>query len=253
MVDWDRFARLYDDDFGDFTADLQLYLPFSERTGGPVLEGMCGTGRLLLPLARAGLPVVGLDISNAMAQIARAKIEAAQLVDRARVEVADIRAFNLPEHFALALVAMNSFMHLPTSADQLAALKTIREHMMPHGLLIIDLFNPDPHELIADQGVPIHAKSFRSSSGCDVQKWVLRRTDFAAQTHYVEFMYDEIGPDRIVRRDVLPFTMRWVYRFELEHILTQSGFEIDGLFGSYELDDYTSDGERLIVVARRDA
>ncbi len=251
MIDWDRFARLYDDDYGDFTADLALYLPYSERTGGPVLEAMCGTGRVLLPLAQAGLEVVGIDISGAMVDRARAKLQAARLADRARVEVGDIRTLDLPERFALALVAMNSFMHLSTGADQLAALKAIRAHLVPGGLLIVDLFNPDPHELIADQGTLVHARSFRASSGCEVQKWILRRSDFAGQTHYVEFVYDEIGDDRIVRRDVLPFTMRWVYRFELEYVLAQAGFEIEGLFGSYELDDYTSDGERLIAVARR--
>ena len=64
-------------------------------------------------------------------------------------------------------------------------------------------------------------------------------------------MYDEIGPDRIVRRDVLPFTMRWLYRFELEYLLAGTGYVVEALYGSYELDDYTSDGERLIAVARR--
>ena len=251
MIDWDRFARLYDDDYGAFIADLDLYLPFAKRTGGPILEAMCGTGRVLLPLARAGYAAVGVDISSAMVELARAKLQAQALADHTRVEVGDIRMLELPERFACAILAMNSFMHLSTGADQCAALQALWSHLLPRGLLIIDLFNPDPHELIADQGVLVHARSFTSNTGAAVQKWVLRRTDFAAQTHYVEFMYDEIGADRVVRRDILPFTMRWVYRFEVEYLLAQSGFEIDGLFGSYELDDYTSDSERLIVVARR--
>ena len=249
MIAWDRFARLYDDDYGDFTDDLELYRLFVQRTGGPVLEAMCGTGRVLLPLAEAGLHVVGLDISPAMIERARAKLVAAGIGERARVEVGDIRTLAMPERFALAIVAMNSFMHLPTSKDQLAALQAIRAHLRPKGLLILDLFNPDPHELIADQGLLVHAKSFCSGE-LHVQKWVLRRTDFAAQTHYVEFVYDETGPDRVVRRDVLPFTMRWVYRCELELLLALAGFEVEALFGSYELDDHTGDSERLIAVAR---
>lgn len=68
-VEWDRFARLYDDDYGDFTADLDLYLPFAQRSGGPILEAMCGTGRVLVPLAQAGHTVVGLDISAAMSTL----------------------------------------------------------------------------------------------------------------------------------------------------------------------------------------
>jgi SAM-dependent methyltransferase len=252
MIEWDRFARLYDDDYGDFVDDLDLYLPFAERTGGPILEAMCGTGRVLLPLAEAGHEVIGLDISDAMVGLARAKLLAAGLAEHGRVETGDICSVRLPERFALAIVAMNSFMHLPTGEAQHDALATLHEHLRPGGLVLLDLFNPDPHELIADEGVLVHARSFRSSAGTDVQKWVLRRTDFANQTHYVEFMYDEIGADRVLRRDVLPFTMRWVYRFELELLLEQAGFVLEGLFGSYELDDYSSGSDRLIAVARRD-
>jgi SAM-dependent methyltransferase len=252
MIDWDRFARLYDDDYGDFADDLDLYEPFAERTGGPILEAMCGTGRVLLPLAQAGHEVVGLDISPAMVELARAKLVAAGLAGHARAETGDICSVRLPERFALAIVAMNSFMHLPTSEAQHDALRTLHDHLRPDGLLLLDLFNPDPHELIADEGVLVHAKSFMSSTGTEVQKWVLRKTDFANQTHYVEFIYDEIGADRLLHRDVLPFTMRWVYRFELELLLEQAGFAVEGLFGSYDLDDYTSGSDRLIAVARRD-
>jgi SAM-dependent methyltransferase len=250
-IDWDRFARLYDDDYGDFTADLDLYLPLAQRTGGPVLEAMCGTGRVLLPLARAGLNTVGLDLSPAMVALARAKLEAGGLSGNNRVEVGDIRSIDLPERFALAVVPMNSFMHLPTSEDHQAALRSLRAHLRLGGLLVLDLFNPDPRELVEDQSLPVHAKSFTSSAGDAVQKWVLRRTDYAGQMHYVEFMYDEIGADRVVRRDILPFTMRWFYRFELEYLLAQTGFAVEALFGSYDLDDYSSDSDRLIVVARR--
>ena len=253
MIEWDRFARLYDDDYGDFVDDLDFYLPLAERTGGPILEAMCGTGRVALPLAAAGFDVVGLDISEAMIARTRSKIESQRLSQRARAVAGDIRSVHLEERFVLAIVAMNSFMHLPSGADQLAALQTLRQHLRPGGLVVLDLFNPDPHELVADQGVLVHGKSFRSSTGAEVQKWVLRKTDFAEQTHYVEFMYDEIGPDRVVRRDVLPFTMRWLYRFELDYLLTMAGYEVEVTFGSYELDDYTSDSERLIAVARTTA
>lgn len=252
MIEWDRFARLYDDDYGDFTADLDLYLPFAERTGGPILEAMCGTGRVLLPLAQAGHAVVGFDISPAMIALARDKLHTTGVASGARVEIGDICSMRLSERFALAIVAMNSFMHLPTSEAQRDALRTLSDHLRPGGLLLIDLFNPDPHELIADEGMLVHAKSFTSSGGAEVQKWVLRRSDFAAQTYFVEFMYDQIGPDRLLRRDVLPFTMRWVYRFELELLLEQAGLVLEGLFGSYDLDDFTSGSDRLIAVARRD-
>lgn len=246
MIDFDAFTRLYDADYSDFTADLDLWLPFAKRTGGPILEAMCGTGRVLLPLAQAGHTVVGLDIAPTMIERAQAKLAAFPL---ARTVVGDVRDFALPERFALAFIAMNSFMHLPTPDDQFEALEQVRAHLRPDGLLILDLFNPDPRELTADEGVLVHAKSFEVE-GQHVQKYVLRRTDLAEQTHYVEFVYDEVGPDRVVRRSVLPFTMRWVYRYELEYLLAHNGFALEAVYGSYELDEFGSDSERLIAVAR---
>lgn len=249
MIDFDAFTRLYDADYGDFEDDFDLFLPFADQTGGPILEAMCGTGRLLVPLAAAGHQVVGLDVSPAMVAAAQAKLDAGGFAT-SRAAVGDVCDFALPERFRLALIAMNLLMHLATTAEQLAALRRLHAHLLPRGLLILDLFNPDPHELIADEGVLVHAKTFPAADQT-VQKYVLRRTDLAAQTHYVEFIYDEIAPDRTLRRTVLPFLMRWLYRFELEHLLALAGFRLEQVYGSYDLDPYTSSSDRLIAVARR--
>ncbi len=248
MINFDAFARLYDADYGDFTADLDFYLQFAQRTGGPILEAMCGTGRVLLPLALAGHTVVGVDIAPAMIELAQSKVVTAGLAN-ARTAVGDLRSLALPERFAMALIAMNSFMHLATPSDQLEALERLHEHLRPDGLLILDLFNPDPRELVADEGLLVHVSSFTFEQQL-VQKYMLRRTNVAEQTHYVEFMYDEIGADRLLKRSVLPFTMRWVYRYELEYLLGHAGFTLEAIYGSYELDPYTSDSERLLAVAQ---
>jgi hypothetical protein len=73
----------------------------------------------------------------------------------------------------------------------------------------------------------------------------------AAQTSHVTFIYDEIDAEGQVRRSALPFTMRWLYRYELEHLLARAGFALDGIYGSYELDDYSAESELLLVVARK--
>jgi hypothetical protein len=45
--------------------------------------------------------------------------------------------------------------------------------------------------------------------------------------------------------------MRWVYRYELEHLLARTGFQLENLYGTYELDPYRSDSDVLLAVARR--
>ncbi len=219
MSQFDAFARYYDADYGAVDDDLPFYRELAQRTGGPVLEVMCGSGRLLLPLARAGLRMTGVDVSRAMLSLARERLAAANLSERVQLLEADIRQCAVRGPFGLA----------------------------------IDLFNPDPRRLAEQHGALALDKRFTLADGTRVQKFVAQHVDMAAQLSHVTFIYDEIDAEGRVSRGTLPFTMRWLYlyRYELEHLLARAGFALDGLYGSYELDDYSAESELLLVVARK--
>src|SRR5215212_11475687 len=118
-------ARLYD--AFPFDADLPLYLELAAAEGGRVLEVACGSGRVLVPLARAGHHVVGLDASPHMLARAREKLTAAGLGESGRVRLVqgDMRTFALGEVFDLAVIAVKSFAYLLTRADQQRALAAV--------------------------------------------------------------------------------------------------------------------------------
>jgi hypothetical protein len=80
---------------------------------------------------------------------------------------------------------------------------------------------------------------------------VAQQADLATQTSRVTFIYDELLAEGQVRRRALPFTMRWLYRYELEHLLARAGFALEALYGSYELEDYSGASERMLAVARK--
>jgi SAM-dependent methyltransferase len=247
---FDAFARYYDADYGAFDDDVPFYRELARRAGGRVLEAMCGTGRLLVPLAEAGFRVAGVDVSGALLERARQRLEAAGALERAELLEADIRERAPQGPFGLAIVAINSFMHLATAADQLAALGQIRDALAPGGLLAIDLFNPHPRALAEQNGALVLDKSF-TLGGTIVQKFVSQQADVAAQVSHVTFIYDEIGAGGQVHRTALPFTMRWLYRYELEHLLARAGFVAEAVYGSYELDEYGAGSELMLAVARK--
>jgi len=250
MVNFDAFARFYDADAGTFADDLPFYAELADRIGGTVLDAMCGTGRVILPLAEQGYHVAGLDLSPAMLALAQQKAEALGIDERVQLVQGDIREFDFHQQFGLVVVPINSFMHLDTVDDQLAALACLRSHMHANSLLVLDLFNPTPQDLSSDQNVLVYDRTL-SVNEFTIQKYVVRHTDWAEQRQHVQFMYDEEGADGTLRRHVLPFTMRWLYRFELEHLLIRAGFVIEAWFGDYELGPYTNESSQLIVVAHR--
>jgi len=249
MSSYDPFARYYDADFRDYHDDLPLYQQLARRADGPLLELMCGTGRLLLPLAEAGYTLTGVDISPAMLAIARSRLSAAELGDRVTLLEGDVRDVSLPTgSFALAFIAVNSFMHLESLRDQLACLSNIRRSLARRGLLIIDLFNPNPHELLREDNLLIFDRDY-ILDGCHVQKFVAFESDLASQLSHVTYIYDETNREGLLTRRTMQFNLRWLYRFELEHLLARAGFTLRNLYGSYDLDTYGSESPRMIAVA----
>ena len=98
MADFDRFARFYDLDYDSFQDDVPFYLGLAEHAGGPLLELGCGTGRLLVPLARAGFEITGVDLSEGMLQVARGKVAGLGRAAAGRIALVqgDISTLDLP-------------------------------------------------------------------------------------------------------------------------------------------------------------
>jgi SAM-dependent methyltransferase len=253
MSEFDVFAEYYDLEFEGFLDDLPLYQGYAEDAGGPVLELACGTGRLLLPLAEAGHALTGVDISPAMLAVARRRAEAAGLGGRIALVEDDMRTLDrLGEaRFRLAFCAINSFLHLPDAAAQLAALRAVHRRLEPGGRLILDLFHPHPDVLADYDGRLAHEESFVDpATGERIDKFVSRTLDAATQTIHSAFIYDRIGGDGRLTRTVAPFRLRYIHRYELELLLARAGFALAELLGDYALAPFAADSLHLIAVAR---
>ena len=248
MNDYASFARLYDLFYTDFVDDLPMYRGFAERTGGRVLEIGVGTGRVAIPLAQAGCAVTGIDLSGEMLAIGRKKLARAGLANRVTLVQADMRRLNLDARFDLAIVPINTFMHNLTLDDQLATLSGIRRRLSPRGLLVIDLFNPDP-TLPDDRRLILH-RVRPGANGQPVLQFTVRALDWESQISSVTFIVDEPDERGYVRRTVFPFELRFVFRSEAELLMRQAGFAIEEVYGSYDLGAFEAGAEKMIVVAR---
>jgi SAM-dependent methyltransferase len=250
--DYDRFAPYYDLEFGSYEDDLPLYRAFAAHAGDPILELGCGTGRALLPLAADGYRVTGIDLSPAMLAIARLAAQGRGLAGRISLVEGDIRTLNgLPgDHFALAFSAINSFLHLETQEDQIAALTAATRCLRPGGLFIADLFPPHPDILIEYDGRLVHAATFRDEQrGERIDKFSSSTLDQAEQRIDTTFFYDRQRPDGTVVRAAASFVLRYVGRHEFALLLQRAGFADINFYGSYDLEPFSSASERMIAVA----
>ena len=261
-------ARSFDE-YGDI-ADLYDYVvPYRERAdvgffvdaavaaGGAVLEVGCGTGRVLIPTVRAGVEVTGLDLSRRMLAVCRQRLDREPEAVRARAHLvqADMRRFDIARRFALATMPFRPFQHLLNVDDQLTCLATIRAHLADGGTLIVDLFNPSLNFLadvrIGEEGG--EEPEFTMPDGRRVvRSFRVTAADRFNQVNDTELIYQVTHSDGRVERLVHAFQMRYVFRFEMEHLLARAGFRVEHLYSDFEKNAYghTYPGE-LIFVARR--
>ncbi len=252
MDRFSTYAELYDLEFGDRDDDLLMIEQFATRCGSPILELGCGTGRVLLPLARKGFQVTGVDNSPAMLERARRTVAAHDVAALVSLVRQDMRELDLNERFSLVFAAANTFMDLQSTVDQLAVLDRVRQHLIPGGLILLDLFHPDLGRLVEGSGQVIHEWTRTDPHTGDlVLKFYSQKPDLERQVIHFTYFLDRVAGDGSVRRTVFPFSLRYLFRAELELLLRHAGFEVEALYGSHDLDEFASDSEKLIAVARK--
>jgi SAM-dependent methyltransferase len=250
---FDQLARYYDWEHADYDVDVPLYLDFARRTGGPILELACGSGRLMAPLLDLGEEVVGLDSSGSMLERARRFLgRGGSLPRRAALQLADVRSFQLDRRFRLAVYGLDSFGLLGGLDDQLAALRSIYAHLEPGGLLVMDLSNGNGRGAEPTDELVLQYDGFDPETGRPLSKWTARSTDHGEQVDHYTYFYDRVDEDGLVRRLVVRLDLRYFGRYELELLLRQAGFAPETFYGSYDLAPYAAGSERLIAVAARD-
>ncbi|GAB4544322.1 MAG: class I SAM-dependent methyltransferase [Anaerolineae bacterium] len=253
MDEFDSIARFYDLLYAGRDDDLQMYRDFAQVADGPILELGCGTGRVLIPLALDGHQVTGMELSGAMLNVARSKVEAAQTGERVTLIQGDMRNFDIPGRFALAIIPINTFMHCYDTSQQLDCLGCIRRHLQSGGHLIVDVYHPDPQTLSESDGRLVSEGILVDpGTGHTIHRFYTRRLDLATQTQHITFILDEVDLTGVVHRTLFSFRMRFVYRYEMELLLRTAGFRLERLYGSYDLEPFDGSSEKMIFVARVD-
>jgi hypothetical protein len=147
-----------------------------------------------------------------------------------------------------------SFQHLLTVEDQLACLARAREHLLQGGRLVLDLFNPSLRALTDDARVePFgHEPPFTLADGRVVRRSQrVAGRDFAEQVLDAELIYEVQHPGGGAERLVDAFPLRWLYRYEAEHLLARAGFAVEAVYEDYARTLFSGrDGGELILVAR---
>jgi SAM-dependent methyltransferase len=233
--------------------DVAFYRDAAREFGDPVLELGCGTGRVTMALAEAGYRVTGLDISERMLE--RATKKRAQLSAEARERVRLVRGdmvrFDLGEKFRLVIIPFRPFQHLLETQQQMDCLACVRKQLAPGGRLILDVFQTDAERMHdpACQKENFVAE-YRMADGRAVQI-TERIAAFhrAEQRNDVEMIFTVTNADGKTERLVFAWTLRYFFRYEVEHLLARCGFRVEALYGNFDRSPILDASPEMIFVA----
>ena len=262
----EQYARIdssyYDNYTFGLTGDVKFYVEEAQRSPGRVLELACGTGRVTIPLALAGIDVVGIDLSEPMLDIAREKLAELGEDVRNRVQLVhgDMRSFFVDtpdgEKFSLAMIPYRSFCHILTPEDQSRVLARMCDHLADDGRLIINIFDPKLDWILEDSSFPEsslrkHHEFTNPATGNRVVIWDTRKYDLEAQVIDEDRIFEEIDRDGVViQRSYAKWSLRWTYRHEMEYLLRLSGFKIEALYGDFDRGPFHYGGEQIWIARK---
>jgi SAM-dependent methyltransferase len=250
-------AGIYDHVHTGVEGDVAFYVEEARKAGGPVLELGCGTGRILIPIAEAGIDIVGLDLSRNMLAVLREKLAKQPDEVQRRVELVegDMRTFALGRRFPLAMIPYRAFLHLMTIDDQMRALTTIREHLVDGGRLALNFFDPNLAYIVErqlDGGAPRKNAAFTNpATGRLTVGWDSFDYDTTRQWLDGYFTFDEYDASgAVVSTRRVPLRLRWVYQYEMQHLFERAGFAIEALYGDFQRGAFKAGGEQVWIARR---
>lgn len=245
---------LYDMFSTGVAGDTEYFARLAAKAGR-VLELACGTGRTLIPMARAGARVTGVDLAPDMLKACHDKVETAGLQRKVTLFKGDMRRFALKQAFPLIVIPYRAFQHLLDVRDQRACLEHCREHLTRQGRLVVNLFDPNLHLMAAN--LNSHGNASRRVGEVNTPDGgritaTAHRTACAEEQYFVDDWvfekFDKQGQSQWRKSRV--FSMRYFFRYEMEHLFELCGLRIEKLEGGFKGQPYRHGGEQIWTVRR---
>lgn len=232
MSVYDAIADIYDPWSRSVTEDVGFYVAEARKARTPVVELGVGTGRIAVPVASAGVPVIGVDSSARMLEVCRRRAEAAGVLRLLDLRLGDLRNPPVTERVRLVTCPFRALLHLHTDAERRQALASAFRLLDPGGRLVFDVFAPSQEDVADTHG-----------------RWLEREPGI---WEHADWDLDRRVLTLTVRGPESETSMRlaWLPVDGWRRLLEEAGFEIIACYGWFDLRPYLG-GEDSIWLARR--
>jgi SAM-dependent methyltransferase len=236
----DGFADVYDEWYAhvtDVEATTARLLELA-GAGGRVLELGVGTGRLAVPMAEAGLQVVGIDSSEAML----ARLRERDASGRVDVVLGDITGDLPAGPFDAVLAAYNTIFNLIGDGAQPRLFEHVADRLTPGGVFVVEAFVPDFRSPDGSSEVTVRSMA--------VDQVVLSVSVSRPIDQRVEGQFIQLSETGGVR--LRPWSIRWSTIEQLDAMAIAAGLRLEARFGDMAGSAFTADSDQHVSIYRRD-
>lgn len=236
--------------------DLPFYLDLAQQSWGPVLEIACGTGRVLLPIARKGVEISGVDNSAPMLEILQQNLsrEPEDVRQRVSIHEADMRTFRLNRRFPLVIIPFRPMQHMFTVEDQVAALEAAAAHLTESGILALDVFYPKFDMIWANLGEEVAEMEWvPASAPSKLVRRFFRKdaVDKINQIFSFTFIFRTYQAGELVLEESEAFRLSFYTYPHLRALFRLAGLEPVAEYGSFAKAPLDNNAEQMIFVLRK--
>jgi SAM-dependent methyltransferase len=227
-------------------ADLSFYKRWMPKNkSARILELCCGSGRLTLPIAKAGYDICGVDYTSSMLEQAKAKASKEGL--NLKFIEADIRTLDLPEKYDLIFIPFNSIHHLYKNEDLFKAFNVVKNHLKEGGLFLLDCFNPQIEFIVEGEKKLKDIAAYTTNDGREIVIKEIMRYENNTQINRIKWHYYINGAfDSIQNLD-----MRLFFPQELDAYLKWNGFNVIHKFGNFDEEAFKDTSEKQIFICQQ--
>lgn len=227
-TDYDGVAELYDV-YVTADYDVPFFTREAQAAAGPVLELMAGTGRLSLPLARAGVALTCVDRAPGMLAVLSRELAAAGLA--ADVRCGDVCDLALEERYPLAILPFQAFMELVGRERQRAALASVFACLRPGGRFVCTMHNPPVRRRAVDGALRVVGAFPHEGGTLVVSGFETGGDPVVSRLQFLE-QFDAAG--RLAWKRVAPMQFEMIGHDDFEAMAVGAGFRTEAVYGTYD-------------------
>jgi SAM-dependent methyltransferase len=232
---------------------LEFYTKICCEEAGEIVELGTGPGRIALEVAQRGKSIIGVDISEKMLAECKSRAIAFGVDHLIELKRADFRTFTLNLPANLIILPFRTLGHLLSLEDKFLGFKQIYLQLAPGGRFVFDHYIINRDWAKNHHGIPkLMNKSFNENTGGYQLIWDTYLYDFERQLMDCTITVEKTGHDSIVTsRQHFPLKFSWIDPIQTMDLLNKVGFQIDGVFGNFDLDQIDGKSSDQVWFARR--